>query len=100
MLFLALLAGVAPSYARGWESVKSDKTATTRTVAKDSELEVRAGKGLIVVSTSKPVTIKVYSILGQLVSQETLPAGTSYFSVNSHGVFIVKVGNLTCKVSL
>lgn len=97
---LLLTAGSATLCAKGWESVKSERTSTTRVVAKDTEMEVRSGKGLIVVSTSKPVTIKVYSILGQLVSQETLPAGTSYYSVNSHGVFIVKVGNLTCKVSL
>lgn len=98
----AVLAVLPPSpslYGKGWESSRTEKS-TTRLVGKNSEIEVRSGKGLIQVTASRPVTIKVYSILGQLISQETLPAGTSYYIVNSHGIFIIKVGDLTCKVSL
>ena len=99
-LSVAFMLSPGETYARGWESSKTEKTGSTRVVAKDAETEIRSGKGMIVVSVSRPAVIKVYSILGHLVSQETLPAGTSYYSMNTHGVYIVKVGNLTCKVSL
>lgn len=82
-----------------WETLKSERT-ELKTVAKDSEVEIRAAKGVITISSSKPVSVKVYTILGQLISKENLPAGISQLSVQAHGVYIIRIGDLTCKVAL
>lgn len=82
-----------------WETIKTERT-DVKTVVKDAEVEIKATRGVIVVSSSRPVQIKVYTILGQLISRETLPAGTSQLSVAAHGVYIIKTGDLTCKVAL
>jgi len=74
--------------------------AEAKQVFRSSEIEVRAAKGAIYVTTSRPVQVKVFSILGQLVSQETIPAGTSRLALGSHGIFIVKIADVTCKVAL
>lgn len=87
--------------ARSWESVKtSDRVQQSRVVKQTSEIEVRASRGTIIVTASRPVQVRVFSILGQMVSQETLPAGTSMLQLDMHGVFIVKIADLTCKVAL
>ncbi|GEM_PF-1494446 len=83
----------------GWESVKSD-VQDTRMVVKEPEIEIRTAPLLIVVSTSQQVRIKIFSILGRLVSDATLQPGTSRLSLDSHGVYIVKAGTLTCKVAI
>ncbi len=90
-------AGVAQS--EGWRPVRqySEKT---RSVVKDADTEVFAGKGAIVVKTSKPVGVEVYTILGQLVSRHKVAAGTSQLEMPSRGVYIVRVGRLTGKVAL
>lgn len=82
-----------------WETPKSERT-DARIVSKDSDTEIRAAKGVIIVTVSRPTQIKVYSILGQLVSRETIPAGTSQLYVPAHGVYIIKTSELTCKVAL
>lgn len=82
-----------------WETLKSERT-ELKTVAKDSEVEIRAARGVITISSSKPVNVKVYTILGQLISKENLPAGISQLSVQAHGVYIIRIGDLTCKVAL
>lgn len=84
---------------KGWETVKTEIIGTKR-VVKDQEIEIRTAPSLIVVTSSQPVQIKIFSILGRLISSETLPPGTSRLSVDSHGVYIVKVGELTCKVAI
>jgi len=84
---------------RNWETVKSERTGSKQ-IVKEAEIEIRTTKGAIIVTTSKPVQIKVFTILGQLISSETLPAGTSQLTLGSHGIFIVKTGGLTCKVAL
>ena len=84
--------------AKGWEIVRVDVSGLN-SVAHDEGVEIRVSPGHVVVVTSQSVQIKVFTILGQVVSSETLPAGTSRLPL-SHGVYIVKVGDLTCKVAV
>ncbi|MDE5586190.1 MAG: T9SS type A sorting domain-containing protein [Muribaculaceae bacterium] len=86
------------SIAKGWEAVRADVSGLN-SVAHDEEVEIRVSPGHVVVVASQPVQIKVFTILGQVVSSETLPAGTSRLPL-SHGVYIVKVGDLTCKIAV
>lgn len=86
--------------AKSWESQRQERLAEGKIVTRTSDIEVRSLSGTILIYTSKPVQVKVFSILGQLVSSETIPAGVSQLNLGSHGLFIVKVGDTTCKVAL
>ena len=103
-VFMAMAAvcavALAPSLAiaKGWEAVRADVSGLN-SVAHDEEVEIRVSPGHVVVVASQPVQIKVFTILGQVVSSETLPAGVSRLPL-SHGVYIVKVGDLTCKIAV
>lgn len=81
-----------------WEVVKVDRPGS-RLVVKDSDVEVRSQPGAILVIASKPVEIKVFTILGQLVSHEHLPAASFRLPISNHGIYIVKAGELTGKVA-
>ncbi len=83
----------------GWRPVRQ-YAEKTRSVVKDADTEVLAGQGAIVVKAAKPVVVEVYTILGQLVSRHTVPAGTSQLEMPARGVYIVRVGRLTGKVAL
>lgn len=63
-------------------------------------IEIFSKDGYIVVKLPKKEQVKVFTILGQLVSQAELNAGTSMLKLNSRGIYIVKVGNVTQKVAL
>ncbi len=82
-----------------WEPLKNEPT-NLKSVVKDTDLEVKAQPGAVVVVTNKPVQVKVFTILGQLVSSETIGTGVTRLQVNAHGVYIIKIGELTCKVAL
>ncbi|MBD5268203.1 MAG: T9SS type A sorting domain-containing protein [Bacteroides sp.] len=82
-----------------WETPKTERT-DVKTVVKDSETEIKVARGVIVIQSNRPTQVKVYTILGQLVSRETLPAGQSQLSLSTHGVYIIKTPELTCKVAL
>ena len=89
-----------PVAARGWEFARTEPMPEAKVVARQSDIEVRATRGMIVVTTNHPVQIKVYSILGQLVAQGSMQGGTYRMNVAAHGVYIVKIGDLTCKVAV
>lgn len=84
---------------KGWEPIKQER-ADAKQVLRDTELEIKAASGVIIVNTNHPVQIKVFTILGRLVSSETVGAGRSQLQLPAHGVYIVKVGDLTCKVAV
>lgn len=94
----AMLLGSPLCGAKGWEAVRADVSGLNY-VAHDEDVEIRVAPGHVVVVASQQVQIKVFTILGQVVSSETLPAGTSRLPL-SHGVYIVKVGDLTCKIAV
>lgn len=88
------------AYAKTWYTITTEQASDSKVVLRQTDIEVRSSRGAIIVTTNKPVQIKVYSILGQLVAQDTLQAGTFRMGINTHGIYIVKIGDLTCKVAV
>ena len=98
-LFLFLGSGSLPLNAKGWEATKQEKV-QAQTVASDQELEIKTGRGIIYVSSTKSVNIKIFTILGSRIADDTLSPGTYHFVVPAHGVYIIKAGDITCKVAV
>lgn len=88
-----------PLCAKGWEATKSEKVQGNH-VFMDSELEVKTGRGVIYVASSKNINIKIFSILGSRIADDNLSAGSYQFQVPTHGVYIIKAGDLTFKVAV
>ncbi len=82
-----------------WETPKTERT-DAKTIIKDADTEIKAARGVIIIHSSKPTQVKVYTILGQLVNRENLPAGQSQLNLSTHGVYIIKTPELTCKIAL
>lgn len=99
--FLLFSGGFAAAAAlpKGWEPAKSEY-ASAKSIIKETEFEIKVSPGVILVNANHPVQIKIFTILGRVVNSETLPAGTSRFTLPAHGVYIVKVGDITCKVAV
>ena len=102
VILIVALVGVIGAQAapKGWESVRSEQISMTKSVMKDVEFEVKTTSGAIVVQNNQPVQIKIFTILGRLINSETLQPGSSRFTLPAHGVYIVKIGDLTCKVAV
>ena len=98
---IALLLAAAPmeataSPARVWEHM--ELTAADN----DSPLgvEVAVRDGYVYVTLSRRAQVKLFTILGQAVSQTELPAGTSRLRMNSRGIYILRAGDTTCRITL
>ena len=66
----------------------------------DSDVEIFGKDGEIVIKTNRKIHVRVFTILGQLVSQAVLNPGTSQLRISARGIYIVKIGNVTQKVAL
>lgn len=83
--------------ASAWERT-GGKMQTERIEAENPD--VRVSEGYVYVTTTRSVTVKVFSILGQLISQETIQPGISRFRLPSRGIYILKVGTLTKRITI
>ena len=63
-------------------------------------IEIYGRNGIITIYTPKRITVRVYTILGQMVSQATLQPGTSELRLGSRGIYLVRIGNITQKVAV
>ncbi|MGM9803499.1 MAG: T9SS type A sorting domain-containing protein [Muribaculaceae bacterium] len=93
MLLAIAVSGYAEAQQAQWQEVK-------HATAIDGDIDIFGKDGMIVIRTNRRIQVRVFTILGQLVSQATLPAGESALKVNSRGIYIVKVENRTQKVAL
>ena len=98
-MVLACLCLSLPAASKGWETVKNE-VAETRHIVSDNEIEIKTGRGVIYISSSKSFNVKIFTILGSRIADDTLSAGAYQFAVPTHGVYIIKAGELTCKVAV
>lgn len=102
-LLLAIIGFASQAVAQmQWREASSEFQASASTEARlnSDGVEIFSKDGYIVVKLPQKEQVKVFTILGQLVSQADLNAGTSMLKLNSRGIYIVKVGNVTQKVAL
>lgn len=79
-----------------WETVAVREP--DRQASDDIAVSVR--EGVIYISSETPVTVKVFSILGQLITQKQIPAGTVRLTLGSRGIYILKTDNMTKRINL
>ncbi len=100
LLTVAMLGAVSPASAAApqWEAVQ---LASTGAPASDQDkIEVMVRDGYIYVYTPHAVEVKVMSIVGQLISEKNLPAGVSRLRISARGIYILKAGDITLRVTV
>jgi hypothetical protein len=87
-----------------WRETNREITARSLTDPRLTDgIEIYGSNGVITIRTQRripPPQVRVFTILGQLVSQATLNPGTSELRINSRGIYLLRIGNLTQKVAL
>lgn len=83
-----------------WEAIQVPDRADIERVETSEDLEIFAKDGYIYITTSRPVTVKVFTILGQLISQETISPGIHRLRIASRGIYILKAGTATRRITL
>lgn len=105
LLLITLMFAAAAAYAAGntvarprWEVV--EQLPPELVEPQNEHVEVIARDGSIYISTPRPVQVKLFTILGQLVAQAQLPASTARIHPAGRGIYILKAGSFTCRVTI
>ncbi len=85
-----------------WEAVTAPPAGTVAIESRPDtdQLDVAVRDGYIYVGCRSRVTVKVFTILGQQICSETLPAGTHRLRMTAKGIYILKTDTATRRVTL
>ncbi len=81
-----------------WEEHKQEDTVHER--LENEPIDITTRDGYVYISTPRPVTVKIFSILGQLISQENIQAGTFRLRIANRGIYILKAGTITRRITI
>ena len=95
LTLLTVPAVAAPS----WEKVAVRQTEVTDMADSDA-VEVSVYDGSIYVSLNTKTEVKVFTILGQLVARQKLDAGTWRLPLSARGIYILKAGSVTRRITI
>lgn len=99
LAFLALMSAPMHAAPSVWEHTGTLGRAEAERID-DSGMELTVRDGTVTLILSRPTQVKVLTILGQPVSQETLPAGIHRLKLKSRGIYILRVGQATRRITL
>lgn len=95
LTLLSVSAVAAPS----WEKVASRQTEVTDMADADA-VDVSVYDGSIYLSLGTKTEVKVFTILGQLVAHQKLDAGTWRMPLSARGIYILKAGSVTRRITI
>lgn len=95
IMFAVSVSAIAtkPSWEETQQSVVTERV-------EQEQVEIYTRDGYVYINTAQPVTVKIFSILGQLISQENVPAGSFRLRLASRGIYILKAGTITRRITI
>ncbi|WP_418929654.1 DUF6383 domain-containing protein [Barnesiella intestinihominis] len=66
----------------------------------EAPIEVSSKDGSIYIRTPRKVQVVVYTILGQIVTDQTINPGLSELKIGVRGIYLVKIEGQTQKIAL
>lgn len=106
-IIIAVISGVccltsmasAQSVEHQWQEAKNI-SGNFKAVSSHPDIEVFSAPNMIMLKVSREVKVNVFSILGKLLSSQTLTPGIYQFEIESHGVYIIKTDETSCKIAI
>lgn len=101
IIFALMLSSLLTDAASRWEAVDApDRMFTEMRSDPEAPAEMLVREGFIYIATNRAVSVKVFTILGQLISQETLQPGIHRLPMSAKGIYIIKIGSSTRRVTI
>lgn len=98
-MLLSLLSATAFA-ARSWEAVERMPVSVSEPVAQTEEVVASVSDGYLYITVRQRSTVRLFTILGQPVVQELLSPGIYRVKLAARGIYLLKVGDATRRITL
>lgn len=98
VMVLSFMSATAVS-ARSWESVERLPAPVAESSQSD-DVVTMVSDGYLYVAVKQRTMLRLFTILGQPVVQETLSPGVYRYRLATRGIYLLKVGDVTRRITL
>lgn len=96
---LASFAVMANDKLNNWVEAKNISS-NFRAVAAQPEIEVFSAPNTIMIKVNQDTEVRIFSILGKLISNQKLSPGIYQFNLDVHGIYIIKTDSSSYKIAV
>ena len=90
---------VAQTHVNQWLETKSI-SGNFKAVVSQPDIEVFSAPNNIIIKVNYGVDVRLFTILGKLISVQHLEPGIFQYHLDSHGIYIIKTGETSCKIAI
>lgn len=87
------------AYEHEWHEAKNIN-GNFKAVSSQPNVEIFSAPKIIMIKVNHEVEVNLFTILGKLISSETLSPGIYQYEIESHGVYIIKTEATSCKLAI
>lgn len=84
---------------RSWEPIPA-LGENFKPISTHEDIEVFSAPLVIKIRVIHPVKVEIYTILGKLITAGFLEPGLYEYQMATHGIYIIRCGENTCKVAI
>ncbi|MDE7024642.1 MAG: hypothetical protein K2O88_02035 [Paramuribaculum sp.] len=101
ILSIIVMASVlsADASVRTWESAERFPVSVEQ-VAQPDDISVAVYEGYVYVFVRQQTHVKLFTLLGQVIVQDTLAPGVYRYKLTSRGIYLLKAGTSTRRITL
>lgn len=89
----------AQSQPKSWQESKTI-SGNFKAVSSQPEIDIFSAPNTIKIKVYQETEVRVFTILGKLISSQILKPGIYEFHMESHGIYIVKTDDNSCKIAI
>ena len=97
LVALAVVTG-ASAAARTWE--EAERFPATEQAMGSDDVSVTVRDGYVYLLVRQSAHVKLFTILGQVIVQDTLRPGVYRYKLASRGIYLLKAGTTTTRITL
>lgn len=90
----------ANMFAAPAENNPKEQAAASVSLEDADRIDLSVHDGYVFITTSKPLNVKIFSILGQLISSTRVSPGTTRLKLPARGIYILKAGDITRRITV
>ena len=98
-LSLALPVAKAQTHVKSWQTAKSI-SGNFKAVTSQPDIEVFSAPNTIMIKVNQGTEVRLFTILGKLIHAQKLEPGLFEYHVESHGIYIIKTEDSSCKIAI
>lgn len=100
ILTLTSAAAEAAPTTQLWEEVTGERVDSAQQTPDDNGLELTVRDGIVYLSVARATTVELFTILGQPVGRQSLRPGIYRLRLTTRGIYVLRAGGVTRRITL